>query len=60
MLCPTLNRRFVPTADMRPVSSKSWFLFSGIEQDWLRHDMAYVELRAVAKEMLGLPRESAH
>jgi hypothetical protein len=45
---------------MRPVSSKSWFLFSGIEQDWLRHDMAYVELRAVAKEMLGLPRESAH
>jgi hypothetical protein len=35
----------------------------GIEQDWLRHDTAYVELRAagihVAKEMLGLPREAA-
>ena len=35
----------------------------GIEQDWLRHDTAYVELRAagihVAKEMLGLQREAA-
>jgi len=33
----------------------------GIEQGWLRHDTAYVELRAagihVAKEMLRLPRQ---
>ena len=35
----------------------------GIEQDWLRHDTAYVELRAagihVAKEMFDFPRGAA-
>ena len=35
---PGRHFAFVPIADMRPVSSKSWFLFSSIEQEWLRHD----------------------
>jgi hypothetical protein len=48
----------------RPRTEVEAAIACGIEQDWLRHDTAYVELRAagihVAKEMLGLPREVAH
>ena len=47
----------------RPRAEVETAIAWGIELDWLRHDTAYVELRAagihVAKEMLGLPREAA-
>ena len=53
-----LRRGFIPTTEDIEAAI-AW----GIEQDWLRHDTAYVELRAagihVAKEMLGLAREVA-
>lgn len=48
----------------RPRTEVDAAIACGIEQGWLRHDTAYVELRAagihVAKEMLELPREVVH